>query len=335
MSKKNLLITGFLLVLPVAAALLFIHQQNKHHLADNAAQPIRLALVWVANPQFAGFYAADALGLYQREGLDIEFLPYHSELSVVEQLEAGLADFGIDSPDQVILGSGAGSDLLAVAAIYRINPLAFASHSALNIRHPVDFAGLRIGVLPDGTQTLMQAMLARHGIMPNAYQALPMGYDLQGFIQGDLDVIPVYVQDEPFKLQRLDIPFNLLRPQDFGIDSYGDTLITTRRFAEQHPEVTRRFIRASLQGWRYVLKHPEKARQLIEARMHEIYVDADYQQHLLAHSAPLINTGLGPLGWMETGHWQALHELLLRHQLIQQAVDVRQLFTNSFLDLDN
>ncbi|WP_177203458.1 ABC transporter substrate-binding protein [Marinospirillum celere] len=287
------------------------------------------------NPQFAGFFLAEELGFYEQAGLTVEFLPYQTETSVHQLLSKGAADFGIDSPDQVLIARGQGDPLLALAAIFRISPIAFASHAELQVKHPHDLEGLRVGTLPDGTATLMDALLAHNGLPLDAIERVPMSYELDAFLEGELDVIPVYTLDEPFLLDQKGVDYQLLLPQNHGVDSYGDTVIATESFAEQHPQRVEAFINASLKGWRFMIEHPDQALELIQPYMHELYQDPEHQHYLMQQAAPLIHSGLGPLGWMETNHWQRLYDALQRQGLIEQPFDARQVFTNQFLDINN
>lgn len=323
------------ILLLLTLVLVFFVPEQQSSLTSEKKKPLKLALVWVPNPQFAGFFLAEELGLYAQAGLDVEFLPYQTQQSVHELLISGQADLGIDSPDQVLIARGKGDPLLALAAIFRISPIAYASHAKHQVRYPQDLAGLRVGTLPDGTATLMDALLAHNNVSLDAIKRVPMNYELEAFLEGDLDVIPVYTMDEPFLLDQKGLDYHLLLPQNHGVDSYGDTLITTESLIQEHPQAVKAFVDASLQGWRFMIEQPEQALELIQPYMHPLYEDKEHQRYLMKHTAPLIHSGLGPLGWMETGHWQRLYDALHRQGLIQQPFDARQVFTNEFLDISN
>jgi|GEM_PF-1174044 ABC-type nitrate/sulfonate/bicarbonate transport system substrate-binding protein len=323
------------ILLPLALVAIWLFLISPVQQPGSTSQKLRMALVWVPNPQFAGFFLAQELGLYAEEGLEVEFLPYQTDVSVHEQLVSGKADLGIDSPDQVLIARGQGDPLLALAAIYRISPIAFASHARLDVHHPRDLRDLKVGVLPDGTSTLMDALLAKNDLPLDAIERVPMSYELDAFLAGKLDVIPIYITDEPFLLDARDIDYNLLLPQNHGVDSYGDILITTEDFIAENQEAVGSFVRASLKGWRFMIEQPERSLELLQDSMHPLYANPEHQDYLMKQSAPLIHSGLGPLGWMEANHWQRLYEALQRQGLIEQPVDTRQVFTNRFLDIDN
>ncbi|WP_114418822.1 ABC transporter substrate-binding protein [Marinospirillum perlucidum] len=301
----------------------------------SAARPLKVALVWVPNPQFAGFFLAEELGYYAEEGIQVDFLPYQTQKSVRQQLVEGEADLGIDSPDQVLQARGDGQELVALAAIFRISPIAFAARGELHMESPADLQGKRVGSLPDGTTTLMNALLAENGLPQDVIERVPVTSTLDAFLQEEVDVIPIYIMDETYILDQRGIDYQLLLPQDYGVDTYGDTLITTQSMIESRPQATQAFVQASLKGWRYMIEHPDQALAAIKPYMHEDYQHPGHQEYLLHQAAPLIHTGLGPLGWMQANDWQRLYEDLLRQGLIARPFDIHRAFTNQFLDINN
>jgi len=50
---------------------------------------VKLALNWKPDPQFGGFYAAEKLGLFQKEGLTVEILPGGAGTPTVQMVGAG------------------------------------------------------------------------------------------------------------------------------------------------------------------------------------------------------------------------------------------------------
>ncbi|MGM0643355.1 MAG: ABC transporter substrate-binding protein [Thermodesulfobacteriota bacterium] len=50
----------------------------------------------------------------------------------------------------------------------------------------------------------------------------------------------------------------IISPQTYGVDFYGDSLFTTRDELLEHPERTESFLKASIKGWGYSLNHPDE-----------------------------------------------------------------------------
>ena len=61
-----------------------------------ALAKVKLALNWVAEPEFGGFYAARESGAYSRAGLDVEILGGGAGVPVVQMVATGQAERGND-----------------------------------------------------------------------------------------------------------------------------------------------------------------------------------------------------------------------------------------------
>ena len=59
------------------------------------------------------------------------------------------------------------------------------------------------------------------------------------------------------------IPYKIFRPEDYAIGFYGECLITTREEVENHPKRVDEILKASMQGWKYAMAHPEEVVELI------------------------------------------------------------------------
>src|SRR2546423_11053995 len=90
--------------------------------ASAAPQRVQIALNWKPEPEFGGFYAAQASGAYAPRGLDVEILPGGSGTPTVQMVGAGRAEFGIASADEVILARQNHNDVVAIFAGYWTNP---------------------------------------------------------------------------------------------------------------------------------------------------------------------------------------------------------------------
>src|SRR5688572_32019820 len=85
--------------------------------ADPGAQAsgttaIKLALNWVPEPEFGGFYAARDGGAYKKAGFDVEIRGGGAGVPVVQMVASGQVDFGIAGADEVITARARGADVI-------------------------------------------------------------------------------------------------------------------------------------------------------------------------------------------------------------------------------
>lgn len=98
--------------------------------AANADQ-VQLALNWKAEPQFGGFYAAQVLGLYAKNDLDVTIIEGGSGTPTIQVLGAGKVDYAIVSADEVVIAHDRGAkNIVALFATFQTNPQAIMAHAA-------------------------------------------------------------------------------------------------------------------------------------------------------------------------------------------------------------
>jgi two-component system sensor histidine kinase EvgS len=88
----------------------------------------------------------------------------------------------------------------------------------------------------------------------------------ENFMTGKVDVIPVYLTSQPYQLEKQGIEFNIIKPQTYGIDYYGDNFFTSQVELDKYPDRVEKMSRATIQGWRYALDHPDEIIALIRSK---------------------------------------------------------------------
>src|SRR5450755_424995 len=63
---------------------------------------VKLALNWVPEPEFGGFYAAREGGAYLRQGLDVDIMGGGAGVPVLQMVATGRADFGTVGGDELV-----------------------------------------------------------------------------------------------------------------------------------------------------------------------------------------------------------------------------------------
>ena len=188
--------------------------------------PVTVQLSWSHQAEFAGLYAADQLGYFAAEGLQVTFVEGGPEVDFITPVANGTAQFGIAQPADVILARAAGKPVRSVAVIYRRNPIAFFAMADSGITRPQDFVGKKIRSAVTVDQTL-RAMMARVGIRPDQYEIVYLPSDVSLFASREVPVWSGFINVFALDVQRAGYQLNFIYPDDYGIHFYGDVLITT------------------------------------------------------------------------------------------------------------
>lgn len=237
------------------------------------AEKVTLQLKWFHQFQFAGFYAAKEQGYYAQEGLDVDILERSPDKDIVKQITSGEVDFAIG--DSGISSYYArGEPIVALAAIFQHNPLVFIAKQSTGIISSYEMQGKKVMFDSVGAgDAPLRAILAE---AETNYTLIKQSFNADDLINNKVDVMSAYLSNEPFYFQEKGVKINIINPQSYGFDFYGDILFTSQQQVNTHPERVEKFRRASLKGWQYALDHPE---QLI-ALIHQKYKSKQSLAHL-------------------------------------------------------
>jgi len=226
-------------------------------------ETVNLQLKWLHQFQFAGYYAAKEKGFYADEGLDVQIHKRTLDINVVDQVISGRADYGIG--DSGILADYAnGKAIKVLAVIFQHDPLVFISKQSSAIVSPYEMVGKRIMFDKTGRDSApLIAMLHDAGLTDDSFSFIKPTMNSNALINNETDVMYAYVSDQPYQYKKKGIDINIINPQNYGFDFYGDLLFTSQAELSAYPGRADKFKRASLKGWQYALEHSEEVINII------------------------------------------------------------------------
>ena len=272
--------------------------------ANGALTPLRLQLKWQHQFQFAGYYAAIEQGYYRNVGLDVTLLEPTEGVSELEAVLTGRAEVGIQNSD-LLLHWARGRPVVALATIFQHSPQALMAIQGRGIDSLHDIIGKQISLEPSSAELI--AYLNAEGINIDQLKIQDCPPSVADLVEEKVAAISVYSTDEPFLLEQAGIPYQIYSPRAAGIDFYSDILFTSQNYLTSHPQQIRRFIEASLQGWRYALRNQSEIVELILKK----YSQRHSREHLefeAHHTERLILPEVVTVGFMNPGRWQHIAE---------------------------
>lgn len=272
-------------------------------------EPVRLQLQWFDQAQFAGFYLAKEKGYYEDERIDLTIVPGGYTVDPTKVIRDGGAEIGIATGDQVLLQGAARDDIRAIATVFCRSLACFMSKSAAPVTKPEEFVSKKVGVYKGfDTDNILSALLHRAGISEEKVDIQQAGA-IEAFDKGDLNVFPSYVINEPLLMEARGVPVHVLRPEDFNVRFYSDTIFTSANCLQTKRDLVVRFLRATRRGWEEAARDPNVAIESMYAQSRAVSRDASaraHQERMLKVVLDNLRVGSGPLLDMDRARWEAM-----------------------------
>lgn len=280
-----------------------------------AQTAVTMQLRWQHQFQFAGYYAALHKGYYKDAGLDVTLKEGGLNISTVEEVLQGRAQFGVSNAGLVKAFLN-GQPVLMLAPIIQHSPQILLSLGALS--NPADIAKAgAIGLQPDDESVDLKAIFINEGIALNKLNIVSKG-GLEDLVAGRIVAMNGYLSNEPFWLKAHGIEYHIIKPEHYGMDFYSDVLFTHQSMEKNHPDVVASFRAATLKGWEYALSHQEEIIDLILTR----YNTQEKTREQLSFEAnalsDLISPSLIQIGYSNPHRWQHIADTFARFDFVSK-----------------
>jgi NitT/TauT family transport system substrate-binding protein len=237
--------------------------------------PVKLQLQWVAQAQFAGYYAAVTQGFYKDEGLDVQIVEGGPDIVPIDALTAGDVDFAISWVPKVLGSIEAGAKVTDVAQIFERSATTQISFKDKGITSPADFKGKKVGSWGYGNEWELFAGMQKNGVGVKDISLVQQAIDMNGFLAGDIDAAQAMTYNEYAQVLETKNPktgklytaddLNVINWNDVGTAMLQDAVwAPTEKLSDsKFADTTVAFIKGSIKGWAYVRDHPEEAAQIV------------------------------------------------------------------------
>jgi len=223
--------------------------------------PITVQLDWVAEPEHGGFYQAQATGLFEAAGLEVTLIQGGPNAFPTQKAASGAVQFAQADSTNTILAIGEGLPLMQVAAVFQQNPSVLMLHAENPITSFAELDGKRIMARPEWA--FLPYLRNKYDI---EFELIPFNFSVGNFIADPNFIQQGFYIAEPFFIEQGggQKP-KFLYAWDAGFDSYV-VLAAHQPWVEDHPDATRRFLAAYIQGWKdYLFGDPTAAHAMMKA----------------------------------------------------------------------
>ncbi len=236
---------------------------------------VKLQLQWVAQAQFAGYYAAVEQGYYEEVGLDVEIVEGGVDIVPQDVLSAGDVDYAISWVPKVLGSIEKGAKITNVAQIFERSATTQISFKDKNITDPAQLKGKKVGSWGFGNEWELFAGMQKSGVQVGDIELIQQAFDMNGFLDGDIDAAQAMTYNEYAQVleTKNEATGELYKPEDLNVINWNDVgtamlqdaiwanseKLTDPAYAEQ----TTKLIKASIKGWVYARDNPQEAAKIV------------------------------------------------------------------------
>jgi ABC-type nitrate/sulfonate/bicarbonate transport system substrate-binding protein len=309
-------------------------------LAGCAARPaeaptkVTMVLDWAPNTNHSGLFVAQAKDWYGAQGLEVEIVEPGQGGTSVPLVAAGKAEFGISFQEEVTNARATDVPIVSIAAVVQHNTSSLVSLASKGITRPKDLEGKTYAAwgLPIERQVL-DVLMACDGGDVDKVEFVEIGAsDPLTAISRDLDVAWIYEGWEGVEAELRGMEVNNVRFLDWVQclpDYYTPVIVTSEQMIAQQPDVVRRFMAATAQGYRYAIEHPDEAAEILIESAPE--ADPELVRKSQAWLSPRYQDDAPRWGEQTLEVWQRYVEWMAGHGLLPKAIEAEKAFTNEFL----
>ncbi len=279
-----------------------------------AGEKIRMQLNWKPQFEFAAFYMAKEFGFYDEAGLDVELRHIDPEnpVDILREVEQNRVDVALYYPSIIPLAAKSKKYVL-LSYLFQNSPLI-----ALSKKPPEELDESCLYLSKNEYGGTIDLMLQKMDV------TCRKPYDMQAFLKDPKGIIT----STRFKdLQGL----FLLDPKQFGFAMYDDILFSSKSYYKVHKMALRKFVLATLKGWRYALGNIDAAAMIIHRKYApELSIETLKKQgrEILAYSI------FSPkkVGLFNPQRTQKIFNIYKENGMLREDVDMYELIDPLFID---
>ena len=303
-------------------------------LAARADDSITFGIDWRAEAEYGGYYQAVAKGIYAKHGLAVTIREGGPQVNQMQLLMAGRLDFNLGGGRAIEFAQNH-LPYVAIAAIFQKDPAVLIAHPGQGNDSFPALKGKPIEIAPDARQSWWRFLAAKYGYSES--QVRLYTFNMAPFLTDKSLTQQGYLGSEPFVIKQMGgfDPVVLL-VADGGYRGYSNIITASRKIVTERPELVRRFVDASIEGWySFLYEDPAPANQLIKAANPEMteallaYGRKMMNEHGIVDSGDALTSGIGA---MTPERWNAFYRSMVAVGVYPDGIDVTQAYVGDFVN---
>jgi NitT/TauT family transport system substrate-binding protein len=235
--------------------------------AAAAQTPVKFSLDFKFDGPSAPFLVGVDRGYYQAEGLDVTIDSATGPLEPITRVASGNYDMGFGDINSLIKfrDQNPGAPIKAVFMVYNRPPFSIVTRKSRGVTLPKDLEGKKLGApAADAAFAQWKIFVQANGIDASKVAIENVGMPIREpmLAAGQLDAITGLSFSSYVNLKDRGVPIDdvvVLLMADYGVDLYGNAIIVNPKFATEHPDAVKGFLRAFVKSLKSAAKDPSAA----------------------------------------------------------------------------
>ena len=285
---------------------------------------IRIQLNWVPEPEFGGIYAAEHLGYFREEGLEVDLIKGGPGVASPQLVATGQVEFGVVSGAQIITMRAQAAPLVAIYANFNRFVRGIVTHAAVAppSLESLWTTGGTVGV--EAGLPFVRWLDHRYGKTKKRLVQTSGG--LGDFKRSKDMAQAVFVFAEPVTLALDEIETRVFPVADSGFNPYSVVLATNENYLRTYPDRVKSVQKALRRGWAAYLSNPTPTNRILSKMNPAMSLRA---MNLAAKMiAPYVRGDEPKLGWMDGRRWAELARQLKTVGVVDKTLDGERCFDN-------
>ena len=266
------------LVVAAAAWFAVAAAGSAKHAQSTKLTKVTLQLKWVAQAQFAGYYAAKEKGYYKQAGLDVNIKVGGPDIIPETVVAGGAAQFGIDWVSNLLAARDSGTKLVDIAQVFQRSGMTELTWKDTGLNTIAKLRGKKVGNWLGGNEWELFAALTRAGMDPThnrGVKIVKQPFDMNLFLRRQIDAASAMTYNELAQVLESKNPktgklvklseLNVIRMQAIGTGMLEDDVFTTQKWisSKANQAIAKKFLAASFRGWIYCRDHLEACTNIV------------------------------------------------------------------------
>ena len=287
---------------------------------------VKLLLGFRPDVQFAPFYLAQQEGYFADVGLEVTIEHSTDALILVAD---GRAEFGVADATDVMIARTSGIPVKYISTLYDHFPVALIGPTGSVPSDAADLAGLRIGTPGEfgSSWHALLALLEAGGLTPDdvRIRTYPQFNQVEGLLNGDVDLITGFRNNEPLRLAAQGMTVDLLTVDEIA-PLPGPGLIVRDELLSSDPALATAFATATLRAQQAIAADPQVGLDAAVAAVPAIGEDRETALAVLEATVELWGGGsAAPTGFINVDVWARGYETLRRLGFIDGSVTLGEM----------